>query len=369
MTRLAFRNLFQRKTRTALTLGAVATQVAFVLLLVGLTTGTLNEVGERIENVRSDVIVLPPGGQYILSMSSAVMPLEPVRSALEATPGVETAAPVVIATTSRFGANSMIFGIEPRSYNAVGRGAFRLLEGRGLSGADDLVVDRRLALAQGLKPGDRVALLNHRFEVAGVVQDGAGVRLYVSLATLQDLQGSVGKASLFFVRTRDRAAVPGVLERLGKSPAFKDYRLIASDRYSQLPGTSALGVKELVAAICTVSTVFGFLVISVVMYTTIVERTRQIGILKALGAARSFIARAFVLEALLLAVLGVPAGVVLAGLARAALTAWLPTLIITFSLPWLLVATAIALVAAAAGALYPAARAARVDPVIALSFE
>src|SRR6187455_2688205 len=94
VTRLALGNLTHRKTRTVLSVLAIAVEVALVLVLIGLTTGTIREAGERIENIRSDVIVLPPGAQYVLGLSTAVMPLEPVRQAIESDPEVLASAPV-----------------------------------------------------------------------------------------------------------------------------------------------------------------------------------------------------------------------------------------------------------------------------------
>jgi putative ABC transport system permease protein len=369
VTRLALSNLGQRRMRTALSVLAVAVEVALVLVLVGLTTGTLQEVGDRIENVHSDVLVLPPGAQLILAMSNAVMPLDPVRAAIEATPGVQAAAPVVFATTNRFGGYAMIFGIEPRSYALAGRGALEVLEGEGIHGADDLLVDRRLARANQLAVGQQVEILNHSFRIAGIVRDGAGVRMYLPIGTVQDLLGRQGKASLFFVRTTAPDRVAAVVDELRRSPAFKGYNVIASRQYAELLGTSAFGIRQFIAAVTVIAVLFGFLVISLAMYTTIIERTRQIGILKTMGAGRGFIVRAIVLEAGLLVALGIPTGFVLAVVVKALLQATYPTLIIFLTPRWLGYASALAFGAGLLGALYPALRAARVDPVVALSYE
>jgi len=366
---LALGNLMNRKTRTLISVLAVAVQVAFLLVLIGLSTGTLQEVGERIENVRSDLIVLPPGGKFMLAMSSAVMPLEPVRAALEATDGVHTAAPVVITTTNRFGAYTMVFGIDPLSWQIAGRGSYELVEGRTFEEPFEVVVDRRLARASDLEVGSVIELLNHDFTVSGIVKDGAGVRIYLPIATLQDLIGRAGKASAFFVRARDAEEVAVIKERLQASSAFKSYKMIASREYGELLGAATFGVKEFIGAVTLIAVVFGFLVISLVMYTSIIERTRQIGILKSLGAGRAFIARAFLIEGAATALLGIPVGVVLAVVVRSVLTTTYPTLTIIFTFQWMVYAAMIAIGAGTLGSLYPAVRASRVDPVVALSYD
>src|SRR5262249_26665145 len=160
-------------------------------------------------------------------------PLEPARAALEATDGVRVAAPVVFASTNHFGGFVLIFGIEPRSYALAGRGGLEFLSGHGIEGPDDLVVDARLQRANKLVVGQKVELLTHEFTVSGVVRDGAGVRMYLPIATVQDLLGRTGKASAFFVRATSPEKMPSVLEALQLTPAFKGYKIIASGQYAE----------------------------------------------------------------------------------------------------------------------------------------
>lgn len=369
MIRLAFRNLFHRKTRTLLTVTAVALEVTLILLLTGLANGTLREAGQRIENIRSDIIVLPPGAQFVLGMSTAVMPLEPVRALLESTEDVLGAAPVAFASTNAFGSFSLVFGIEPRSYDLAGRGALEVIEGRGLENADDLLVDARLARAKGLRVGDRVELLNHEFTLGGIVRDGAGVRIYMPIATLQDLLGRQGKASVFFLRVNSADNVGAVLDRLRRTPAFKGYSIFPSSQYTELLGVNTVGIKQFNAAIVTIALTFGLVVIALSMYTTILERTRLIGILKSIGAGRLFILGEIVLEALMLSLLGIPLGLVLTSIAESLLHVAYPTLIIEVMPVWIYRAAGLSIASAVVGALYPAYRASSVDPVEALNYE
>jgi putative ABC transport system permease protein len=111
------------------------------------------------------------------------------------------------------------------------------------------------------------------------------------------------------------------------------------------------------------------LVIFLTMYTTVLERTRDIGVLKSLGASNFMIVRALLSETALLCALGVVAGVGLSYLVRAGFLAIFPTLSVLITPGWIIRAACIALAGAVFGASYPAWVASRKDAVESLSYD
>jgi putative ABC transport system permease protein len=105
------------------------------------------------------------------------------------------------------------------------------------------------------------------------------------------------------------------------------------------------------------------------MYTTIIERTREIGILKSLGASKGYIIAVILREAGLLSVVGIMVGYGVAAVARKAILAKFPTLSIELTMEWAAYAALLALAGSILGAFYPALRAAQLDPVDALAYE
>jgi putative ABC transport system permease protein len=115
--------------------------------------------------------------------------------------------------------------------------------------------------------------------------------------------------------------------------------------------------------------VVSFLVVLLNMHTMVMERTREIGILKALGFSRLDVVKMLLGETLILASMGTGLGIALTFLTQAILKQTNPGLTILISPTWLFSAAGLALAGAASGAVYPALRAASYDPVVALAYE
>src|SRR6185503_19485361 len=94
MANLAAANVMHRKTRTAVSVLAVAMEVAMVMLLVGMANGTLGDIADRLQNVGADVLFQPPDASLILGATSAVMPLKYI-DIMKQVDGVTEVAPVL----------------------------------------------------------------------------------------------------------------------------------------------------------------------------------------------------------------------------------------------------------------------------------
>jgi putative ABC transport system permease protein len=105
------------------------------------------------------------------------------------------------------------------------------------------------------------------------------------------------------------------------------------------------------------------------MYTTIIERTREIGILRAIGASQGKVVQLVIVESFLICLAGVVVGIILAIAGRWGLPRAFPTLSIDLSREWALIASSLGIAGGLLGSLYPALKAARMDPVQALNFE
>ena len=365
MAEFIARNLLHRPMRTFIGVMAVAVEVALVVLIVGLTSGLLTETAKRIEGIGADLMVQPPAASVFLGFSGSPMPIK-IGSKLQAQKYVQSVAPALLQFNSSGGVE-VVYGIERESFHAVS-GGFVFLQGHDMEGPDDLLVDDWAAKAKKIKLGDTYNLLNHDWHVAGIIEHGKGARLFVPLGTLQDLVGARDKASIFLLKCTRPEHTEDVMEELRH--VLPGYTIRPLKEFlSLMTATNIPGLKTFIHAMIALAVCIGLLVIFLTMYTTVIERTRDIGVLKSLGADRSFIVRALLTESAALCVVGIAAGIGLSYVVRAAFLAGFPTLSILITRDWILAAAGIALAGSIVGASYPAWSASRTDPVEALLYD
>src|ERR1700674_4699002 len=365
MGELIVRNLLHRPLRTIVGVMAVAVEVALVVLIVGLTSGLLQETAKRIQGIGADVMLQPPAASIFLGFSGSPMPIK-IGDKLAELKYVQSVAPALLQFNSSGGVE-VIYGIDPESFRAIS-GGFVFIRGHDMQGPDDLLVDDWAAKAKNLKVGDTYNLLNHDWQVAAIVEHGKGARLFVPLSTLQDLVGAHGKASIFLVKCTRPEHTDDVMENIRHALPGYTVRPL-KDFLSLMTSTNIPGLETFIHAMIWLAIAIGLLVIFLTMYTTVIERTRDIGVLKSLGANQWFVIRALLSESAALCLLGIGAGVGLSYIVRAGFLWKFPTLTIQITSGWILRAAGIALLGALFGASYPAWLASRKDAVEALSYD
>jgi putative ABC transport system permease protein len=367
MNSLVSSNLRHHPLRTIVSIFGVAVGVILVVMTVGLVRGALHERATRDANVGVE-LMLRQGGQG-LSLTSADLTM-PIRhlEAVRQVPGVAIATPVG-QNLEMGGRNGLglqqIDGIDFPSFAAAS--GMRIIDGVSLPDAGDVaIVDQKYALNNRVGPGGQITVLGRTLKVIGVYQPESGARIKVPLATLQEILGAEEKCSMIFVKCTDPTQQEEVAARL--LVLFPDYRILFTRDLPTL-FTNGFGAFNIFLHVVRgLAIIISLLVILLTMYTTVSERTRQIGILKSLGASKLWIAWAFEKEALLISLLGVISGVLICLLARLVLVERF-SMNIELELSSVLLASLAGMISGGLGALYPALRAASQDPVDALSYE
>lgn len=367
MVRLVWANLRHRKTRSIVCVAAVGIGISLLLVLTGLCRGMIGESSERLRNTGAQIIVQPRSASGLLALKGSSLPVK-YRAELIKLQGVGAVCPVLTWTTTIEKVIYVIYGIDLANYEAIG-GKLHIVRGRQWRGKNEIMLDTRLARANGYNAGDSLKILGIEFTISGIFTSGVGARVYLPIATLQKALHLDGMCSLFFVKTNgaDQSSVIAAISEI--ETRFPALKASALDRYEDVIANEITGLNEFFGAITATAMVISFLVILLTMYTTIIERTREIGILRSLGATKGYVIILVIKESILLCVLGVIAGFAIAQLARAWIAYSHPLLTVEMSAGWLALAFLLGVGGGILGALYPAFKAARIDPVEALMYE
>jgi putative ABC transport system permease protein len=365
MNKMIIANLVHRPVRSVISIIAIAVEVTLILLIVGLSLGMLNDAKNRTLGIGADLLVQPPGSSNLMGISGAPVPVK-VADVIRKQAHVAVVAPVVWQLSTA-GALEVIDGID-QTFEQLR--PFQYVAGGPMKDDYDALVDDYLATSKNIKVGDTIQILNHDFHVSGVVVNGRGARKFVPMATLQDLIGAQGKASIFYVKVDDLKNIEAARQAIQSVPGMGGYKVITMAEYlSMMTASNLPGLSQFITVVIGVAVIIGFIVIFQAMYTAVMERTREIGILKSMGASKVYIVNVILRETVVLAVSGIVVGIALSMLARRGIHAKLPTLPIQIVPHWIMYAILIAIVGAILGALYPAFKAAQKDPIEALAYE
>jgi len=366
MNKMVVANLAHRPTRSLITMSAVALEVAMILLVVAVFYGYLTGSRESQMGVGADLLVQPPGSSALVGMSGAPISVK-VGKVLLSIPHVSVAAPVIWAFSQK--PLEIVYGIDLATYDQLPP-KFVYLSGGPFQGPNDVIVDDFFASMNHMKVGQSIQVLGNSFRICGIVPHGKGGRKFLPLTTMQELTGAEGRASVFYVKLDNPANMDAVTQAIKEKQGMEQYAVRSMSEYlSMMTPDNLPGFNVAIEIVIGIAIIVGFLVIFQSMYTAVMERTREIGILKSLGASKLYIVNVVLRETLLLAGVGIIAGIIISLAVRHAIIEVRPVQRLYWSNLWVMRATMIAVFGAIAGALYPAFKAARRDPIEALAYE
>jgi len=340
----------------------VALGVTLVMLFTGLSRGMSDDLQRRSSNVRAEIIFTRQGsftGTTTANLSTKYVDL------LKNVEGVESVVPVIrhFYASGVWGVDQ-VEGVDWDSFAQMSN--VRLVQGRGPKAFNEIVIDETKA-SRNHPIGSSVKLYGDRdFKVVGIYAPESGARAKLTLEAMQTFLEAPGKCSYILIKCKNPADQIAVAKRINDQLPGNKVQLTA-DFFPSIEN-SIPGLAIFMRVLVVLAAVVSALVVMLAMHTTITERTREIGILKAMGASRRYIISEIEREALAISFMGLLVGFALAALAGFGIHK-ATGLIFEFGGWWALTAAIIGLAGGALGALYPAARAANLDPVTALAYE
>ena len=358
--------MFHRPARTIVSVLGIAVGVLLIVFTVGLSNGSMRERGKREGNVGAEIMFRASGTLGVSGAESFRLPLA-LRDEISAVEGVSKVIAIgqnSVEADSSTG-NRLIDGVDYSEYSSVV--GIRTVQGRDLgTTGDEAVIDTGFQRQKSFKIGDAIRMYDRDFRIVGTYEPAAGARIKIPLRTMQEQLGGEGKATAFLVKIADGQDSKTIAERLHQQ--FPNNQILLTSELEELYMQGFPALNVFLNVFIGVAAVISALVVLLTMYTTVTERTRQIGIMKSLGMSNGQIAWTIAKEAILLSFFGVLTGVVLTFLTRLLLTK-VTTLEVEMSPLVLSITLVVGLIGGALGSLYPALRAARLDAVEALSYE
>jgi putative ABC transport system permease protein len=363
--KIVLENLKHRPIPSLLSTLLIGVSVMLILTLVGLSFGLSEDSQRRQAGTGADLVMLGSSGASVLSGHAATIP-EQMAQKLEQLPHIKAAL--------GFYSHSIDFplfatGVDLDQLKAF-NGGFTYIAGGPFRGPRDVLVDEKFAAQKHVRVGDPIKFNNiaGTWRVAGIIK-GNLARVALPLPVVQAMDSVDHKVTQVYIRLDNPANADAVLKDLKEK--LPNYTIFTMADYMGMFGLSALpGVLPFLSVMIGLGVFSGAICVCLSMYMAILQRTREIGILKSLGASKAFILGVIEAEAALLGLGGTIVGILLSILAWWLINTFVPSsLPVILKLWWWPIAAGIAIISAMLGALYPGFRAAAHDPIEALAYE
>jgi putative ABC transport system permease protein len=361
--KLVLENLKHKPMRSLLSILLIGVPVTLILCLVGLSHGFLEDNLRRTRGIGADVIVRPKGST-VLTLSGGIS--DKIVDWLGQQPHVKMAVGAVNQPIQ--GVTLGATGIDLKQFDQMS-GGFTYLHGGPFQGPDNVIIDQFYADQEHAHVGDRITILNTPWRVCGIIEGGKLAHIVFPLGVLQEKTSNTGKVSQIYLKLDDPANTAAVVQDLKNQ--LPDWPIYSMAEFTSLINVNNIpALREFIIVIMAIGVIIGFAVVCLSMYMAVLQRTREIGILKSLGASQFFILRIILTEAVILGIGGTILGIAMSygacWLIRTLEPASIPMVIVPI---WWPIAGVVTLIGAAFGALYPGISAARHDTIEALSYE
>ena len=394
--RIALRFLADNPLQTLLISVAISVGAAVIVFITALMTGLQNNVIEKTLGTQAHIRIeatrqhnnfsATPEGKYIWALESpraqrlqTINNWQEVRDALDQYPGLNTVSPLIsgpaFAQKGNARASVALMGIDPERYAGIIELHDYLLEGRFSVGASDVLIGRQLAEDLGLRTGDKLRLdagdnRQAVMDVAGIFE--LGVReldsryVYTDLKQAQTLLDLPGGITILELKITDVFSAEYWAQRIEQLTGLHVQSWMESNGQLLNALRSQTMTTQMIRVFVAMSVIFG---IASVLAVSVVQRTREIGILRAMGSSQQQILRVFLLQGGLLGL----AGSRLGGLIGSSLVQVFNNLgerlfYIQLEPSMLISAIVIATAAGVIAAMVPARRAAKYDPAVAIRY-
>jgi len=364
---MTFRNLLRRRARSLLTMAGIAIGVGLIVALGAITEGIIRDFTALAARGGAELVAKQAN---VADMGYSVIE-ERIGHAIEAMPEVEDVSGIVWGFST--GQNMpflIVFGMDP---NGEAIRHFRVVEGERIRGRGEIMLGKTAADTLEKDVGDVIRLPGGIFRVTGIYETGVGYEEGGGVMALPDAQAAFEKprqVSLLQIKVRDPDQVEAVRAQIEER--FGDDVSVSTTATFIENSSDIQNTRAMLGAIFALAVLVGGVVVTNTMVMAVMERTREIGTLRALGWRQSRVLWMILSESLLLGLIAAGLGI-LVGMGLGAGLGAIPGLGAFISAAYtpqiIIQAVLVSLFLGAIGGLYPAWHASRLRPVEALRYE
>jgi len=372
---LAIKNIFRQKTRTALTIIGILIGIGAVVALGSISEGIYTQITEEMQFMAGTIMVYSKGSSGFMTAFEGSEITEGDVEEFEDFSGVKQVVPYVMRMGEieiGMGPTMLIIGIDPEDVEFFKSRGTELDSGREIVVGDtyQTLIGYTYAEGNGLEVGDSIELKKNSFEVVGIIEStDADIdnSVIIPIDTMMDVYNMDNYKSLF-ITPEDVSKVEVVAEDLKSS--FDDFEFITSTDLIKQMASIVDMIRFFTIGISSIAAVVGGLGVMNTMIMSVLERRREIGIMKAVGATNKYILTQILIESVMISLIGGLVGITIGGLGSYSLrfvSGGLAMAKVTINLVigGLLFAISLGLI----GGLYPAWKATKLDPIEAIRYE
>jgi len=390
------------RLRTALSALGIIIGIGSVITLMTLGRASQQSITQRIQSLGANLLTISPGSQemmhgFLRTSSSGGTTLslndaDAIAKSQRITTIDKVAAVYSSNTQASFGANNDSIQTTGVTENYFDLRNIELNQGRLITKQDNLLVRKSAVVSSGVTEdllegvsnpiGETIRLNGNTFTVVGVTESASGFGqssnvIYIPLSTAQNILFGVNHVTSIYVGAINENIMVEAENQLGflmlelhglNTPDDADFSIASQGDILETINEVTQTFTTLLTGIAAISLVVGGIGIMNIMLVTVTERTREIGIRKALGAKRKVIIVQFLIESVLLTIAGGAVGVLL-GLSISALLTNMMSLPRTISLNSIGIAVGVSCIIGIVFGIYPARKASKLQPIEALRYE
>ncbi|MGD2247828.1 MAG: ABC transporter permease [Candidatus Methanofastidiosia archaeon] len=371
MFEIAINNTLRRKSRTFLTLLGISLGVAAIVALVSMSLGLKTNAIDVMGKVAGDITVMEEGQMFTMSTLT-----EDTMDQIERVSGVKMVAPTVMLMDMSKGfttAGTEARGVDPDLEERFSSSSWDIIDGRPLRNTDTYgtMVGTVLADQLNIRTGQTITYMGEDFKVLGIITFGNTLldqAYYIHIDTAREI---ANQPLDYVTMIRVKVSKPGTEEEVAKriNLTVPGVEARSSAAMSEQISEFLSIIEKVTWAISALAAIVGGVGIANTMLMSVIERTKEIGVFKAVGWSNADVMKTILMEGLLLGFLGGIAGVLLGYIAVIVVQEQVPEFAATITPLLVAEAMGFAMSLGVIGGIYPAYRAAHLDPVVALKME